>query len=94
MNPSNMSKEVESRLNGPGHSIQHAVETAAERLEKFSHDAGKKVGSLASAVSEETSEYVEASRGYIRKNPLRATAIATATGLAAGFLLTILARRK
>ena len=94
MNPSNLAKEVANKLNGPSRSIQHAAESVTERLEKFSHVAGERVGELASSVSEGAVEYVESSRSYIRKNPIKATAIAAATGLAAGFLLTMITRRK
>lgn len=94
MAQSDFTKEVESKLNGQSRSIKHAAENIGERLEKFSHEAGKTIGGLASSVSDSTSEYAESSRSYIRQKPLQATAMAAAAGLAAGCLITILARRK
>lgn len=89
-----LSKEIESKLNGPSRSLQQSVGNVAERFEKFSHEAGKKMGSLASSVSDSTNEVLESSRSYIRDRPLRATAYAAAAGLAAGIVITMLARRK
>lgn len=92
MNPSNLEKE--NKLNGPSRSMQHVAESVSGRLEKFSHEAGEKVGKLASNVSEGASEYIESSRSYIRNKPIQSTAMAAAAGLAAGFLLMMFARRK
>jgi len=94
MTQSNFVKEVETKLNGSSRSIQRAAESVGERLEKFSHDAGEAVGNMTAKVSDNAAEYVESSRSYIRKNPLQATGIAAAAGLAAGFIITMLARRK
>lgn len=94
MNPSNFEKEIQNKLNGPTQASQYRGESVSGRLEKFSHDAGEKVGKLATTVSEGASEYVESSRGYIRSKPIQATAMAAAAGLAAGFILTMIARRK
>ena len=94
MNESNFVKEAESKLNGSSRPIRQMAETVGTRLEKFSHDAGQVVGNLAADASGNATEYVESSRNYIRSNPLQATGIAAVAGLAAGYLITMLARRK
>lgn len=94
MNSSTFSKEAESKLNGAARSISQGADTVTERLEKFSHEAGKKVGSMASRASEGATEYVETSREYIKENPIQAAAIAAAAGVAVGYLLTMITRRK
>lgn len=88
------SKEAESKLNGPSRALQSSSGSLAERFESFSHEAGKKIGTLASSVSDSTNEVLEASRSYIREKPLRTTAIAAAAGLAAGLVISMFARRK
>lgn len=94
MNSSPLSKQVENKLDGAARSISQAGENVSERFEKFTHDAGKKIGSLTSKVSGGAAEYVETSRDYIKENPLQAAAIAAAAGAAVGCLLTLVARRK
>lgn len=92
MNPS--IPEKENKLNGSSRSVQQVGESVSGRLEKFSHEAGERVGKLASSVSEGATEYIESGRSYIRSKPIQATAMAAAAGLAAGFLLMMVTRRK
>ena len=94
MNSSIFSKGSEGKLDGAARSINQAADTVTERLEKFSHEAGKKVGNIASRASEGATEYVDTSRVYIKENPIQAAAFAAAAGVAVGCLLTMLARRK
>lgn len=94
MNTSTIQKETEKKLNGAAKEMSSAVDTVTDRLEKFSHDAGQKVGSFASDVSERASDYVETGRSYIKENPVQAAAIAVAAGAAIGCLLTLAARRR
>lgn len=94
MNSSPLSKQAEDKLDGAARSISHATDAVTDRLEKFSHEAGKRVGSMTSKVSEGAAEYVESSRDYIKENPIQSAAIAAAAGAAVGCLLTLIARRK
>lgn len=84
----------ENKLDGAARSISSAADTVTERLEKFSHEAGKRMGNISSRVSEGASEYVDTSREYIKENPIQATAIAAAAGIALGAVLTMLSRRR
>lgn len=84
----------ENKLDGAARSINSAADSVTERLEKFSHEAGKRMGNISSRVSEGATEYVDTSREYIKENPIQAAAIAAAAGVAVGFLLTTLGRRR
>lgn len=94
MNTSSIQRETEKKLNGAAKEMSSAVDTVTDRLEKFSHDAGQKVGSFASDLSERASDYVDTGRSYIKENPVQAAAIAVAAGAAIGCLLTLAARRR
>lgn len=94
MYTSPLSKQTENKLDGAARSISGAADTVSERLEKFSHEAGKRMGNLSSRVSEGANEYVDTSREYIKENPIQAAAIAAAAGVAVGCVFTLLARRK
>ena len=94
MNTSTIQKDAEKKINGAAREMGSAVDTVTDRLEKFSHDAGKSVGSFASDVSERASDYIDSGRGFIKENPLQAAAIAVAAGAAVGCLLTLAARRR
>lgn len=94
MNTQTFAKEADKKMNGAAKSMDNAVDTVSENLEKFSHTAGKTVGNFASKISEGASEYVETSRGYIKENPLQSAAIAAAAGLAVGCLLTLAAQQR
>lgn len=94
MNTSTIQKETEKKINGAAKEMSSAVDTVTDRLEKFSHDAGQRVGSFASDVSERAADYVETGRSYIKENPVQSAAIAVAAGAAIGCLLTLAARRR
>lgn len=94
MNTSTMQRDAEKKLNGAAKEMSGAVDTVTDRLEKFSHDAGQKVGSFASDISERASDYVDSGRSFIKENPIQAAAIAVAAGAAVGCLLTLAARRR
>lgn len=94
MNSSPLSKQAENKLDGAARSISHGADTVSERLEKFSQNAGRSVGSLTSKVSDSAAEYVETSRDYIKENPIQSAAIAAAAGVAVGFILSMATRRR
>lgn len=89
-----LSKQPENKLDGAARSISGAADTVSERLEKFSHEAGKRMGNLSSRVTEGASEYADTSREYIRENPLQAAAIACAAGAAIGLVFSMVTRRR
>lgn len=60
-----------------------------DSMERFSHDAGRKIGEMASDFTHKTSEYAKAGREYVKEHPTTGVAIAAAAGLVAGSLLTM-----
>lgn len=84
----------ENKLDGAARSISNAADTVSERLEKFSHEAGKRMGNISSKVSDGATEYVDTGREYIKENPLQSAAIAAAAGVAVGYFLTLISRRR
>lgn len=62
-------------------------------IDKASHDVGKTIGSAVGKVSNQTTQYVQATREYVSENPLQSVAIVAAAGVAVGSLLTMLTRK-
>ena len=85
---------VEQKANGAARSMSDVAQNVSSKIEKFSHDAGQKVGALTSQLQDGASEYVETGRDYIKQNPIQAAAYAAGAGLVLGSLLTLALRRK
>jgi ElaB/YqjD/DUF883 family membrane-anchored ribosome-binding protein len=88
------STELMNRSNGPGQDFKSKIQVAEKQFEKMSHDAGAKVGAMATNLADSANEYVETGRDYVKHNPGRSVAIAAATGLVVGSLITLAMRRK
>ncbi len=93
-----MTTETLNKVNGVAGKVDN-------QLSKFSNDAGKKIGTMASDFADSASSYVAdfadtasnriaMGRNYVKENPATGIAIAAATGLVVGSLLTIALRRK
>ena len=65
------------------------MQGAARSIDKMSRDAGAKVGEFASDLAESASGYIEGSRHYVQENPGRSVAIAVASGVVTGALITL-----
>ncbi len=65
-----------------------------DQLVKFSSEAGKKFGAMASDIADTTSEYIETGREYVKQNPAKGIAIAAGAGLVIGSLITMALKRK
>jgi len=87
-----ISPNVEQRANGAARSMNDVAQNVSQRVEKFSHDAGERIGSMASQLQDGATEYVETGRDYIRQNPFQAAAYAACAGAAVGCLLTLALR--
>lgn len=72
------SMENGSRMQGAGRSI-----------DRMSRDAGAKVGEFASDFADSASGYIENSRHYVQGNPGKSVAIAVASGVLTGALITL-----
>jgi ElaB/YqjD/DUF883 family membrane-anchored ribosome-binding protein len=75
--------DYKSRIGSPELQLDHMVQSAGER-----------VGAMASQVSDKTTDYIKSGREYVLANPVKGVAIAAATGLVAGSLLSLLYRQK
>ncbi|MGZ3690047.1 MAG: glycine zipper domain-containing protein [Pseudobdellovibrio sp.] len=82
------------KANGATQDFKNKVQGAESALDRISHDAGEKIGSMASQFSDSASEYVQTGRRYVKENPLQSLAIAAAVGAAVGGLVSISMRRR
>lgn len=87
---SNPTPETTSLLSG----LKSKVQIPEGRLESLAHGLGEQVGARASNVVNTTSDFVQTGREYVQDNPIKGVAIAAASGLVLGTLLTLAMRRK
>jgi ElaB/YqjD/DUF883 family membrane-anchored ribosome-binding protein len=94
----NVKNESSTKFNGTAadakSSVQKFGQNMSHQLDQMSHDAGERIGSMASSISDSASRYVQGSRDYVRHNPVKSIALATAAGLVAGSVLTLVMRRR
>lgn len=93
-----MSNEInknETNLkNGMAHPLGEKAQSFGQSLEKASIKIGDEVSSIAKNVSAKTSGYLETTRDYVEENPIQSMAMAAATGIAVGSLLSYVSRSK
>ncbi len=65
---------------------------SADKLEEMTHNAGRTIGSYAADLSNATSDYIKASKTYVKANPIKGVAIAATAGVVVGSLLTVAMR--
>lgn len=58
------------------------------------NSAQSKISDQASQVAEKASSYLEDTRHYVKENPVKSLALAAATGLAAGGLISVILQRR
>lgn len=63
-------------------------------LENRAHQVGEKLGNAVSNFANTSTNYLKSGRAYVADNPSKGVAIAAATGLVVGSLLTIALRRR
>lgn len=87
-----------NKLNGMSKDLSSDVKDVAHRagsqLEKFSQDAGSKVGEYAANIQNRSSDYIKRGREYVETNPARSVAYAAAAGLVVGGLISMAMRRR
>ncbi len=86
--------DVMNKANGLTQDFKNKIQTTEKQFERMSQDAGEKVGAIASDISGRATRYVSASQDYVKENPLKGAAIAAATGLVLGSLLTMVFSRR
>jgi ElaB/YqjD/DUF883 family membrane-anchored ribosome-binding protein len=88
-------QDTYNRINGAAQDFNgRAQQTAEGALDRISHDAGEKIGAMASQISDSATEYVESGRKFVKENPEKGVAIAAAVGAVVGGLLALSLRRK
>ena len=84
-----------NKINSGAHDFKAKVQHTSEgSLDKISHDAGEKIGSLASQLSDSATDYVKNGRTYVKDNPEKGIALAAVVGAVVGSLFTMSLRRK
>lgn len=86
--------ETLGKTSVPAQDFKAKIQVAEKQFEKISHDAGTKVGTVATKLADSATEYVEKSRHYVKENPGKSVAIAAAAGMLAGGLLTLMMSRQ
>ncbi len=90
-----LSKEAESKEMAMARNVaEKSGHSPAQAIERFTHDVGTKIGTVAHDISDKAEDYVATTRNYVKDHPLQSVAIAAATGLAVGSLLTMVSNRK
>jgi ElaB/YqjD/DUF883 family membrane-anchored ribosome-binding protein len=88
-------QESYNRINSAAQDFKGRAQQAAEgTLDRISHDAGERLGAMASQISDSASEYVDTGRKFVKENPEKGVAIAAAVGAVVGGLLALSLRRK
>jgi ElaB/YqjD/DUF883 family membrane-anchored ribosome-binding protein len=64
-----------------------------DHLSKIAGNAGQKIGKVASDIATAATSRIQLGRDYIVENPAKGVAIAAATGVVVGSLLTMAMRR-
>lgn len=88
--------ETSNKANGPFTEYKGKapiLENTMNTIDSISHDAGVRIGEMASGFVRSASDAAKTSGAYVRENPLKGVAYAAAAGVAAGSLLTLLIRR-
>ncbi len=84
-----------NKINGAAQDFKNRAQQSAEgALDRFSHEAGERIGAVASQLSSSATEYVEEGRKFVKDNPEKGIAIAAGVGAVLGTLLTLAFRRK
>ncbi len=90
---SNLASDNVNKISGLSHDFKNKDQISDHYPEKVVKNAGERVGAMASNISGMASEYVKTGREYVKTNPAKGVAIAAATGVAAGFLLSLALRK-
>jgi ElaB/YqjD/DUF883 family membrane-anchored ribosome-binding protein len=91
---SNTTSETMNKANGLANDFKNKIQNTEDQLERISHNVGEKLGAKASQIANTTNDYVKTGREYVQENPMKGIAIAAATGLVIGSILTMAMRRR
>ena len=87
-----MTTENMNKLNGTDRMTN--LDSSENQISQLAHDTGKKIGTMAAEFTNSANKQFEVGKEYVEENPLKGIAIAAATGLVLGSLITLAFRRK
>lgn len=88
-------KDVENKDMGMARNpAEKSAQNPGQTIEKITHEVSSKMSSMADDISETATDYMANTRSYVKENPLQSIAIAAASGLAVGTLLSVISKRK
>ena len=90
----NLKTEALGNGNGSAHNYKAKGQKLEQGLESFTHNAGEKIGTMASDLASSTTDYIKSGRDYVQDNPVKGVAVAAAAGVVAGFLMSFAMRRR
>lgn len=90
----NLTSEKVNQANPIPKDLKSKLDSTQSKIESFAHRTEEKISDQAAQIAEQASHYVAASRQYVEENPVKSLAIAAATGLAAGGIVSVILRRK
>lgn len=86
----NINTDISNKANGSATDFKSKVMNGEHQLEKMAKGAGERVGAMASDFANTTADSMKLGREYVKENPVKGVAIAAATGLVVGSLLTMI----
>ena len=90
----NMNTDQSNRINSSTSDFKNKNLNGEHMPDKMSHNAGEKVGSMASRFASSTADTMKSSKEYVKNNPMKGAAFAAALGLVTGGFLAILMRNR
>lgn len=90
----NLTSETGGSTNQMSRDFKNKLNSASSSLESKVHQAQELVVAEAKGALERASKMASATREYVQENPAKSVAIAAATGLAAGGLISLFLRRQ
>jgi ElaB/YqjD/DUF883 family membrane-anchored ribosome-binding protein len=71
-----------------GNSVDNKNEESEVSIKEFSHQTGKRLGTMTNNFTHSANEYVKSGREYVAENPAKGVAMAAATGAVVGSIIT------
>lgn len=90
----NLKTDTSSKINGATSEFRNKIKDNDHQLEKFVTRTGETVSAVASDVTSRTADTIRSSKEYVKENPVKGVALATAAGLMLGSFLTRMMRSK
>jgi|GEM_PF-1728268 len=90
----NLNNEFSNKINGMATESKNKIFNDGNQLRHLAKSAGERVGMIVSDFKKGTTKTMNSGREYVKENPIKGVAIAAATGLLAGSLLTVAMRSR